>query len=256
MEELDITGADPRTVLVIVPTYNEATTLATIARRLSAAVDDAHLLVVDDASPDGTADIAEAMAASDPRVHLLRGTGKGGLGAAYLRGFAWGLARGYDLLVEMDADGSHPPERLPAMLAAAADDTVVIGSRWVPGGAIENWPLRRELLSKGGNLYVRLALGLRVRDATAGYRVYPAPVLRTLLTTPVKARGYYFQVAMTVRALDAGYTVREIPITFRERETGESKMSRAIVWEAMSRVGALGLRRRVAALLRRPRPGA
>jgi dolichol-phosphate mannosyltransferase len=246
-------------VLVIVPTYDERETLPVLLRRLAAAEPDAHVLIVDDASPDGTGELADGFARDDSRVHVLHGSGKGGLGAAYLRGFAWGLERGYDLLVEMDADGSHPPERLPELLAAArsgAGRVLVIGSRWVPGGKVENWPVGRHVLSRGGNLFVRASLGLRVRDATAGYRVFPAGMLRDILTTPVEARGYYFQVAMTVRALDAGYLVQEIPITFRERETGESKMSRAIVWEAMSRVGALGVRRRLAALLRRPRPGA
>ena len=246
-------------MLVIVPTYDERETLPVLLRRVATATPDAHVLVVDDASPDGTGDWADDAARADPRIHVLHGPGKGGLGAAYLRGFAWGLERGYDLLVEMDADGSHPPERLPALLDAAregAGRVLVIGSRWVPGGRVENWPLSRNLLSRGGNLFVRTSLGLRVRDATAGYRVFPAEMLREILTTPVEARGYYFQVAMTVRALDAGYAVREIPITFRERETGESKMSRAIVWEAMSRVGALGLRRRLSAIFRRPRPGA
>ncbi len=245
-------------MLVIVPTYNEVDSLPDVWRRLSAAVPHAHLLVVDDASPDGTGALADGLAAVDDRVHVLHGSGKQGLGAAYVRGFAWGLERGYDFLVEMDADGSHPPERLPALLdaARAAGGRVAIGSRWVRGGAIENWPRRRELLSRGGNFYVRLALGLRVRDATAGYRVYPARVLRAILDSPVVARGYYFQVALTVRAIDHGFDIVELPITFRERESGVSKMSGGIVAEAMVEVGKLGLRRRGARLLRRPLPSA
>jgi dolichol-phosphate mannosyltransferase len=244
---------------VIVPTFNELQNLPLITKRLFDAAPRVHLLVVDDGSPDGTGALADRMSEEDDRVHVMHRTGKLGLGTAYLQGFAWGLERGYDFLVEMDADGSHPPERLPQMIAAAqraGGDTLVIGSRWVPGGAVENWPKRREVLSRGGNLYVRLAVGIRTKDGTAGFRVFPAGLLRQITTRPVDARGYYFQVAMTVRALDAGYRVAELPITFREREFGESKMSGSIILEAMTKVGLLGLRRRISALRRQPVPSA
>lgn len=239
--------------LVIVPTYDERETLPTTLARLRAAAPAADVLVVDDASPDGTGDVADAAAAADPVVHVLHRPGKAGLGRAYVAGFEWALARGYDVVVEMDADGSHPPERLPGMLArAAAEDRpdLVLGSRWVPGGAVVNWPAHRQLLSRAGNLYARLALGLPVRDATGGYRVYRAETLRALPLDEVESQGYCFQVDMTWRVLRAGGRVVEVPITFTERAEGRSKMSRAIVVEALWRTTVWGLRRRAHQLAR------
>lgn len=239
--------------LVIVPTYDERQTLPTTLARLRAAAPAADVLVVDDASPDGTGDVAEAAGVADPAVHVLHRPGKTGLGRAYVAGFEWALARGYDAIVAMDADGSHPPERLPGMLArAAADDgpDLVLGSRWVPGGAVVSWPARRRLLSRAGNLYARLSLGLPVRDATGGYRVYRAQTLRALPLGEVESQGYCFQVDMVWRVLRAGGRVVEVPITFTERTEGRSKMSRAIVLEALWRTTVWGLRRREYTLAR------
>jgi dolichol-phosphate mannosyltransferase len=249
------------TALVIVPTYDEIENLASIVGRVLAAVPDAHVLVVDDDSPDGTGDLADRMAAADDRVHVLHRTGKQGLGAAYVAGFGWGLERAYGVLVEMDADGSHPPEALPDMISRVSGDdpwtpSLAIGSRWVPGGSVVNWPVSRQLLSRGGNLYARLALGLRLKDVTAGFRVYRRDALAAMDLGGIDSKGYCFQVDMTLRTLDGGGRVVEVPIEFRERELGESKMSRAIVVEAMARVTVWGVQRRLATLLgRRPGPG-
>ena len=196
----------------------------------------ADVLVVDDGSPDGTAELVAARAAVEPRVHLLRRAGKQGLGAAYRAGFAWGLARGYDALVEMDADLSHPPEQLPELLDGLATADLVIGSRYVPGGRTVNWSRLREAISRGGNCYVRLALGLPVNDATAGYRAYRRQVLEALDLSTVESNGYCFQVEMAYRAWQEGFRVVEVPITFTERASGESKMNRQIVAEALWRV--------------------
>ncbi|UYM05077.1 FxsA family protein [Solicola gregarius] len=226
-----------RAALVIVPTYNEADNLGEIVRRVRSAEPAADILVVDDDSPDGTGKLADAMAVDDPAVQVLHRVGKQGLGAAYLAGFGWGLERGYPFLVEMDADGSHPPERLPTMLATARDGAgLVIGSRWVRGGAVRNWPLHRLLLSRGANTYARFALGIPVRDATAGYRVFRRETLLAIDLDSVSSRGYCFQIDLTLRTDDAGVTTREVPITFVERERGESKMSGSIVVEALVRV--------------------
>lgn len=236
--------------LVIIPTYNERENLPTVVSALFDNVPDANLLIVDDGSPDGTGGIADQMAHDDPRVFAMHRTGKLGLGSAYLLGFAWGLERGYDILVEMDADGSHPAQTLPTMLETVGRESVsgspalVIGSRWVPGGAVVNWPKSREILSRAGNVYTRVALGLPVKDATAGFRAYRADALAALDLTTVDSYGYCFQVDMTMRMIDAGHTVREVPIVFREREVGESKMSRAIVLEAMWKVTLWGAARR------------
>ena len=239
-------------VLVIIPTYDERDNIVGIVERTLAASPDHRVLVVDDGSPDGTGDVVEAIAAVDDRVDVLHRTGKLGLGSAYLTGFAWGLERDFDLLVEMDADGSHAPESLPAMVEhLGADGSLVIGSRWVPGGAVVDWPRSRQLLSRGGNAYARLMLGIHVRDATAGFRVYRADVLRRIDLTGVDSKGYCFQVDMTLRVLDSGGTIVEHPITFRERERGQSKMSRGIVAEAMWRVTVWGVLRRWRRLLGR-----
>ncbi|WP_375490172.1 polyprenol monophosphomannose synthase [uncultured Jatrophihabitans sp.] len=234
--------------LVVIPTYQERDNIESIVDRVRAATPEAHVLVVDDASPDGTGKIADALADADPHVHVLHREGKAGLGAAYIAGFDVALERGDEFVVEMDADGSHRPEQLPDLLAALdgpdgrAD--VVLGSRWVDGGSVVNWPKSRELLSRGGNVYTRVALGLNLRDATGGYRVYRSAVLRAIDYAAVASQGYCFQVDLARRALDAGFVVREVPITFVERELGESKMSTAIVREALWRVTQWGAARR------------
>jgi len=242
--------------LVIIPTYDEIENIASIIERALAAVADADVLVIDDNSPDGTGDFVERMMLSEPRLHVQHRAGKLGLGSAYVLGFQWGLERGYRFLVEMDADGSHAPESLPAMIALMAPETgtapaLVIGSRWAPGGRVVDWPKSRELLSRGGNAYARLMLGLDIKDATAGFRVYDAEVLRAMDLATIDSRGYCFQVDMTLRVLDAGSSVVEHPITFREREAGESKMSRSIVIEAMRKVTVWGVLRRLRAITRR-----
>ena len=237
-------------VLVVVPTYDEVLNLAGVVQRVLDAVPTAHLLVVDDASPDGTGALADRLAAADGRVCVLHRTHKAGLGAAYVAGFRWAQERGYDVVVEMDADGSHAPEQLPRLLAALQDADLVLGSRWVAGGQILNWPRSRELLSRGGNAYVRLVLGVPLHDATGGFRAYRRQVLDALPLDDVASHGYCFQVDLAWRAIQAGYRVVEVPITFVERVRGESKMSRRIVAEALWRVTWWGLRARRAA----PRP--
>lgn len=231
-------------VCVCVPTYDEVGNVEMIVRRIRAAVPSADVLVLDDNSPDGTGEVADRLAAEDPQVHVLHRAGKEGLGPAYLAGFGWALERGYDAVVEIDADGSHQPEQLPSLLAAAADADVVIGSRWVPGGSVHNWPLHRRALSVGANTYARLALGIPVRDATAGFRVYRLAALREMDTDAVASQGYCFQVDLTLRALDRGLTVVEVPVAFVEREVGTSKMDDAIVREAAVRVAVWGVQRR------------
>jgi dolichol-phosphate mannosyltransferase len=234
-------------VLVIMPTYNEAESLERVASHLLSVVDGVDVLIVDDASPDGTGSIADRLAAENPRVHALHRAEKQGLGPAYVAGFAWAKTEGYDAVVEMDADGSHPAETLPEMLdllvTARPHPGLVIGSRWVRGGAVVNWPKRRLWLSRSANVYARIALGIPVRDLTAGFRVYPIEVI-TSLVDGVDSRGYSFQIEMAIRVFDAGYPILEVPIVFRERETGASKMSRGIVVEAMLGVTRWGLARR------------
>lgn len=238
-------------VLVIVPTYDEAENIHEIVDRVLSTVPEAHLLVVDDGSPDGTGDLVEALAQDDERVHLLRRSGKLGLGTAYVAGFRWGLERDFDLLVEMDADGSHPADRLPALIAAVADadpsDDVMlaIGSRWTAGGSVVDWPRHREFLSRGGNAYARVMLGLDVHDVTAGFRVYRADAIARMDLDSIDSKGYCFQVDMTLRVHDLGGVVVEVPIRFRDRLRGESKMSQAIVVEAMLRVTQWGVQRRL-----------
>jgi glycosyltransferase involved in cell wall biosynthesis len=231
-------------VLVIVPTYNEKDNLEVIAKRLHDSVPSADLLVVDDNSPDGTGDLADGLAEREDWVHVLHRQGKEGLGAAYLAGFGWARDHGYDVVVEMDADGSHAPEQLPRLLAALESADLVLGSRWVDGGEVKNWPKSRELLSRGGNAYTRLALRLPLRDATGGYRAYRREVLDPLLDKGIASQGYCFQVDLAWQVWRAGHRVVEVPITFVERERGESKMSRAIVAEALWRVTVWGLKSR------------
>jgi dolichol-phosphate mannosyltransferase len=248
----DRSGA-PTRVLVAIPTYNEAENLEPIVARVRASVPAADILVLDDGSPDGTGDLADALAAVDPHVHVMHRTAKQGLGAAYLAGFAWAFEHGYDAVVEMDADGSHRPEQLPGILAALDDPIVAValGSRWVPGGSVVNWPWHRKFLSRGGSLYARLALGLRVRDVTGGFRVYRCAELEKLVAGGVESQGYCFQIDMVRRAVTAGLRVVEVPITFVERERGESKMSRGIIQEAMLRVTVWALQRARKAVFRR-----
>lgn len=233
--------------LVVIPTYNERESLADTLRRVRTAVPEASVLVVDDSSPDGTGVLADELAAADGAVQVLHRTAKNGLGAAYVDAFGWALERGFDPIVQLDADGSHLPEQLPRLLAglegvgSSGPVDIVIGSRWIPGGAIENWPRHRELLSRWGSAYARAALRLHTRDATAGYRVFRAEALRRLRFEDVHTRGYGFQVDMLWHARDAGLTIVEVPITFVERTRGRSKMSPAIVIEAMVRVTAWGV---------------
>jgi dolichol-phosphate mannosyltransferase len=229
--------------LIIVPTYNEAENVRDIAARLLAALPVAELLVVDDNSPDGTGAILDEMAARDPRVHVLHRAGKLGLGTAYLEGFAWGLARGYAYLFEMDADGSHDPLHLPTMLALAEDGAdVVVGSRYVPGGATPNWGLGRRVLSRGGGIYARLVLGIDVRDPTAGFVCWRRHALEALDLGAISSNGYSFQIEMKYRAAQAGLSIVETPIVFCDRRVGQSKMSRGIVVEALGKVWALRFR--------------
>ena len=237
-------------VIVVIPTYNEADNLAWIVGRLRAAQPAVDVLVVDDESPDGTGQIADGIAESDPQVHVLHRAAKGGLGAAYLAGFAWALDAGYDVVGEMDADGSHQPEQLQRLLDALHGADLVIGSRWVPGGSVVNWPRRRELLSRGGNLYVRLLLGISVRDATAGFRLFRRQTLEKIDLAKVQSTGYVFQTDLVARTLNAGMSVREVPIEFVERVRGDSKMSGAVATESLKRITAWGLRERRAQLRR------
>jgi len=228
-------------VAVIIPTYNERDNLESIVTRVRAAAPAVDILIVDDNSPDGTGEIADKLVALDPHVHVMHRTGKSGLGTAYIAGFGWALAAGYDVMLEMDADGSHDPQDLPKMLAALESADLVIGSRYVPGGTVVNWPKHREALSRGANIYVRLMLGIAVRDATGGYRAYRSQTLRTIGLDDVDSQGYCFQIDLTLRTIEHGGTVVEVPITFTERARGDSKMSRAIVLEALWRVGKWGL---------------
>lgn len=238
-------------VLVIIPTYNESESLPGVIERLRRAVPDADVLIADDNSPDGTGLLADELAALDSHIHVLHRAGKEGLGKAYLAGFAWGLERGYEVLVEMDADGSHRPEELPRLLAQMPHADVVLGSRWVPGGSVVNWPASRRLLSQGGSLYTRMALGIPTRDATGGYRAYRASALASLDLATVESNGYCFQIDLLWRALQRGLVVREVPITFVEREAGTSKMSNRIVREALLNVTRWGASHRWAQVSRR-----
>ncbi len=232
-------------VLVVIPTYNEAATLRKTVERVRNAVAHADVLIVDDNSPDGTGEIAASLAERDERVHVLHRPGKEGLGAAYVAGFSWGLERSYDVLVEMDADGSHQPEELDRLLARLGSADLVLGSRYVPGGRVVNWSRWREVLSRGGNSYTRLALGIPLRDSTSGFRAFRAQTLRRIDLHGVASQGYCFQVDLAWRALRAGLTVAEVPITFIEREHGTSKMSSEVVREALWRITCWGAAHRL-----------
>jgi dolichol-phosphate mannosyltransferase len=237
-------------VVVVIPTYNEAENVAWIVGRLRAAQPEVDVLVVDDGSPDGTGAIADELAAADHAVRVVHRTAKAGLGAAYLHGFRVALDAGYDVIGEMDADGSHQPEQLHLLLEALQDADLVIGARWVAGGSVVNWPFRRELLSRGGNLYVRLLLGVKVHDATAGFRLFRRSALETIDLDAVESTGYVFQTDMVVRCLRAGLRVREVPIEFIERVRGDSKMSGQVATESLRRITRWGLRERRERLVR------
>jgi dolichol-phosphate mannosyltransferase len=230
--------------LVVIPTYNESENIERMLRRIHECLPGAGVLVVDDGSPDGTADLVKAVAAELPDVHLLSRASKSGLGSAYRAGFAWGLAHGYDACIEIDADFSHDPAALPSLVAPLGEGfDVVIGSRYVEGGSIPKWAWHRHLLSRGGNAYASAVLGLGVVDSTAGYRVYGADILRRLDLDRIRAEGYGFQIEMTYRARQHGAAITEVPIKFVDREAGESKMSSVIVIEALALVTWWGLGR-------------
>jgi dolichol-phosphate mannosyltransferase len=238
-------------VLIVIPTYNEADNIRLIVDRARAAVPSVDVLIADDNSPDGTGAVADDLAATDPAVHVMHRPGKQGLGAAYTAGFAWAREHDYDVVVEMDADGSHAPEELPRLLDRLGDADVVLGSRWVRGGKVVNWPVHRFVLSRGANLYTWFVLGMPLRDATGGYRAYRMPVLDKIEVDSAESQGYCFQVDLAWRAYRNGFRVVEVPITFVERERGASKMSSSIVREALWRVTVWGVRARVDALRRR-----
>lgn len=235
-------------VLVVIPTYNERENLPLIIAGVRAAAPEVHILVADDNSPDGTGEVADGLAANDLAVQVLHRANKAGLGAAYLEAFQWAKDNNYDVVVEMDADGSHSPTDLVKILAALTNSDVVLGSRWIKGGRVVNWPKSREMLSRGGNIYTRLWLGIPLRDATGGFRAYRMSALNSLDISKVESQGYCFQVDMAWRAVRAGLRVTEVPITFLEREIGESKMNQAIVKEALWRVTQWGLAKRSADL--------
>jgi dolichol-phosphate mannosyltransferase len=232
---------DETQALVIVPTYNEFESIAEVARRLfDAAGDTVDLLVVDDGSPDGTAELVKQMTESSHGVHLMERAGKQGLGTAYVDGFRWALERPYWAVVEMDADLSHDPADVPRMLETLKDADLVIGSRYVPGGQVRNWSKVRRALSAAGNLYARMWLGYDVRDSTSGFRAYRREVLEQASLSELHSEGYSFQIELTRRVARAGGKIVEIPITFVERVQGKSKMSKRIVIEAMGRVTQWG----------------
>lgn len=235
-------------VLVVIPTYNEADNVRLITERVRRAVPSVDILVADDNSPDGTGAIADDLAGSDDHIFVLHRAGKEGLGAAYVAGFAWAKNKGYDAVVEMDADGSHAPEELPMILDALRDNDAVLGARYIPGGSVHNWPLHRLLLSRGGNIYIKMALGMPFKDATGGYRAYRMPVLDEIDVSTVASTGYSFQVELAWRTYRSGFRIVEVPITFTERERGVSKMSGNIFKEQLLRVTVWGVRARTDAL--------
>ncbi len=229
--------------LVILPTYNEKDSLEETVTHLLRAQPKVNVLIVDDASPDGTGTIANLLSEGDNRISVLHRSQKEGLGPAYLAGFEFGLGEGYELLVEMDADGSHRAEDLAALLNAAENNDLVIGSRWIHGGSVQNWPRHRQLISRIGNTYARVLLGSKIKDMTAGFRVYKAELLQKLIHRDLAAHGYAFQVELAWRSERSGASVLEVPITFIEREHGTSKMSSAIVREALWLITTWGFRR-------------
>jgi dolichol-phosphate mannosyltransferase len=229
--------------LIVVPTYNEVDNVRGVAERFLAALPGAEILFVDDNSPDGTGQVLDDIAAAEPRVHVMHRAGKLGLGTAYVEGFGWGLARGYAYLFEMDADGSHGPQYLPQMLALAEDGAdVVVGSRNVPGGGTENWGIGRKIISRGGSFYARTILGMHVRDMTAGFVCWRRAALEAIELSTITSNGYSFQIEMKYRAKNKGLRIVETPIIFVDRRVGQSKMSRAIVAEALLKVWAMRFR--------------
>jgi dolichol-phosphate mannosyltransferase len=237
-------GDDLGPVLVVIPTYNERDNLGPIVGRLQATLPTVQVLVVDDGSPDGTGEIADKMAIGDDRVHVMHRTQKAGLGAAYIAGFQWALDRDYQVIVEMDADGSHAPEDLPRLLERLRTADLVLGSRYVTGGKVVNWPKRREYLSRGANFYARMVLGSPIHDITGGFRAYRRKVLETLKLGGVASQGYCFQVDLAWRTAQSGFTVAELPITFTDREIGESKMDSSVMSEAFTRILQWGIAHR------------
>ena len=232
-------------VLVIVPTYNERESLPVIISGIRHAEPDVHILIADDNSPDGTGEVADGLSSQDHFVHVLHRTVKAGLGAAYLDAFSWAKSNSYDVVVEMDADGSHRPADLTKILDALSNNDVVLGSRWIKDGRVVNWAKSREVLSRGGNLYTRMWLGIPIHDATGGFRAYRMSALAVMNTDQVESQGYCFQVDMAWRAVKANLRVAEVPITFVERELGESKMDGSIVKEALWRVTQWGIEKRM-----------
>jgi dolichol-phosphate mannosyltransferase len=231
--------------LIVIPTYNERDNVEDIAKRFLVALPSTDLLFVDDNSPDGTGALLDQMATKEPRIHVMHRAGKLGLGTAYVEGFTWGLARGYDYLFEMDADGSHDPKYLPQMLALAVDGADgVIGSRYVPGGGTVNWGLGRKIISRGGGLYARTILGVDIRDLTAGFMCWRRATLEAIDLGSITSNGYSFQIEMKYRALRRGFRLVETPIVFEDRRVGQSKMSRAIFVEALAKVWWLRFGRR------------
>lgn len=239
----EIAGSSIDKVLVIIPTYNEAENIESIVARLRSAVPQASVLIADDNSPDGTGDIADSMAAEDSSVHVMHRAGKQGLGAAYIAGFKWGLANDYQVIVEMDADGSHQPELLPNILAALKNADMVKGSRWVKGGATDQ-EKHREFLSRAANVWIQMAMDIPVRDSTGGFNAFRADILKKIDLDDIESHGYTFQVDMTRRVIEAGGKVSEVPIYFPDRTLGASKMSGGIIAEALMRTAGWGAKRR------------
>ncbi|KQY64879.1 MULTISPECIES: polyprenol monophosphomannose synthase [unclassified Nocardioides] len=240
---------------MVIPTYNESLNIEWIVARLREAQPGVDVMIVDDNSPDGTGKLADKLAEADPQITVVHRTEKAGLGAAYLHGFRVALDLGYDVIGEMDADGSHQPEQLHRLLDALRTADLVIGSRWIPGGSVVNWPRSREFLSRGGNLYVRLLLGVKIKDATAGFRVFKRATLEAIDIDTVESTGYVFQTDMAWRTLQTGGTVAEVPIEFIERERGDSKMSGSVATESLKRITRWGLHERWARLKRTFRRG-
>lgn len=232
--------------VMVIPTYNEAENLEAIVDRMRGAHPAVDILVVDDGSPDGTGQIADALAEVDSQVHVLHRDTKEGLGAAYVEAFGWAICMGYDVIGEMDADGSHQPEQLGRLIDAIdRGSDLAIGARWIPGGAVVNWPLSRRLLSRLGNRYARLLLGVRLRDVTSGYRLFRRSTLEMIDLRTVESVGYCFQIDLAWRTLNAGLSVTEVPIEFVERERGQSKMTARVAFESLRRVTAWGTRARL-----------
>jgi dolichol-phosphate mannosyltransferase len=231
---------DPRRrALVCLPTYDEKDNVGPMTEAILAATPDVDILVIDDNSPDGTGQLADAIAAREPRVKVLHRAGKEGLGKAYLAGFAWALSHGYELVLEMDADFSHDPKYLPGMLEASREADLVLGSRNIPGGGTVNWGILRKIISRGGSFYARTILGLPVRDLTGGFKCFRRRVLESIDLPTVACTGYAFQIELTYRTLRKGFRVKEFPIVFVDRRVGQSKMSKRIVLEALRKVWSI-----------------